>query len=165
MRAFELLALAAGAAAQSITIPVSPVPSNPGGALPKGTKGPSTAGFGLLEDPVVLPSRGGEAVCVTGLVPVHASAMNLLFKFQTPRNQTQVTGTFVDMITSGSPLAQEIMGGTHMVNGTFKISSTLCTPGNNLTPSGVQIATHGVGFDKSYWVSYEDWISLEAMRH
>nr|POF13553.1 hypothetical protein CFP56_02576 [Quercus suber] len=144
-------AVAAVAAARNISIPVSPVPSNPGGALLKNTKGPSTAGFDALQDPSVLPSRGREAVCVTGLVPVHASATNVLFDFHVPDNQTQVTETFIELFTAGSPFSKQIMDGTHSVSGAYNTSATLCTPGDNLTPSVVQILTHGVGFDKSYW--------------
>ncbi|CZT23136.1 uncharacterized protein RCC_08846 [Ramularia collo-cygni] len=62
----------------------SPVPSIPGGSLPAGLAGPDTAGFG--SNPIGLPSHGGEAVCVSGVIPVEASAMNLKFNFGIPAN-------------------------------------------------------------------------------
>lgn len=147
----SVLAFAAGAAAQSMMIPTSPVPAFPGGALPAGTVGPNTAGFGI--NPSVLPSRGGEAVCVSGIVPVEASAMNLKFNYEAPKNQSQVTETFLQYVTQGSTFMKQIMGGMQSVNGTYQIGATLCTPGNNTKPAGVQILTHGVGFDRTYWVS------------
>jgi hypothetical protein len=149
----SILAFAAGASAQMM-IPTSPVPAFPGGALPAGTVGPNTAGFGI--NPSVLPSRGGEAVCVSGHVNVTASAMNLKFNYEAPMNQTQVTETFLEYVTQGSTFQTSIMAGMQPVNGTFSIGATLCTPGNNTKPAGVQILTHGVGFDRTYWVSCED---------
>lgn len=132
-------------------ISTSPVPAFPGGALPAGLQSPSTAGFGL--NPSVLPSRGGEAVCVSGIVPVQASAMNLKFNFETPANQSQVTETFLQFVTQGEGFMKNLMGGMQAVNGTYEIGATLCTPGNETKPEGVQILTHGVGFDRTYWVS------------
>lgn len=78
--------------------------------------------------------------------------MNLKFNYDTPKNQTQVTETFLEYITQGSTFMKQIMGGMQEVKGTYQIGATLCTPGNNTKPSKVQILTHGVGFDRTYWV-------------
>jgi len=119
--------------------------SNPGGAVPANVQAPSISGF---MNPTIQPSRGGLAVCVSGMVPVSASGTNMKFNFDIPANQSQVTQTFVDDVSSGSPFTTQIMAGMQPVNGTYNISATLCTPANNTRPSTVEILTHGVGFHR-----------------
>ncbi|KAF7192168.1 hypothetical protein HII31_06554 [Pseudocercospora fuligena] len=147
MRSSYALAFAAGATAQYSS---NLLPSNPGGAIPAGVQAPATTGF---ENATIHPARGGLAVCVSGYVSVTAStSKNLKFKnFQLPKNQSQVTGGFVDMVSSGSTVSQDITDGTQSVNGTYRIGATLCTPANDTKPEQVQVLSHGVGFDRSYW--------------
>ncbi|EME38054.1 hypothetical protein DOTSEDRAFT_75960 [Dothistroma septosporum NZE10] len=140
------LALATGATAQYSS---SLLASNPGGAIPAGVQAPSSAG---LSNATIQPSRGGLAVCVSGMVSVQASTTkNLKLNLDVPKNQSQVTELFVEDITSGSPFMTEIMGGMQSVNGSYEIGATLCTPANDTKPDQVQILTHGVGFDRYYW--------------
>lgn len=139
MTGLTFLAFAGLAAAQSMTT---------GGALPAGINAPNTAGF---MNPTVQPSRGGAAVCVSGTVPVRAQAENMMFNFTVPANESDVTDTFLKYITQGSTFATSIMEGMHNVSGTYNISSTLCMPANGSAPNGVQLLTHGIGFDRYYW--------------
>ena len=145
---FSTILFAAVAMAQSLQVAAGKsaqyLASDPGGAIPAMVQAPSISGF---MQPTIQPSRGGLAVCVSGMVPVPASAVNEQFHFSIPQNQTGVTQTFISMITSGDPFMEQIMGGLHVVNGTYNISATLCTPANNTKPESVQILTHGVGFD------------------
>ncbi|KAF1356298.1 hypothetical protein BDV97DRAFT_386155 [Delphinella strobiligena] len=135
---YELLALAGLAVAQT-----------PGGAISAGLKSPNTSGF---INPTIQPSRGGGAVCVSGNVTVNAStSKNLKFDYQVPTNESQITETWVDFITSGSPFTTEIMAGTQNVSGSYNISATLCMPGTGLNGTTVQFLTHGIGFDRYYW--------------
>lgn len=146
MRAPTVLALAAGAVAQNETSGGF-LASNPGGALPQNVQAPNITGF---NNATVHPSTGGLAICVSGYVPVQAQASNLKFNFTLPSNQTQVTETFVEMLTAGSPAMKELMAGMQNVSGTYNIWSTYCQP-NGMAPKGVQLLTHGVGFSGSYW--------------
>ncbi|KUJ14467.1 uncharacterized protein LY89DRAFT_650311 [Mollisia scopiformis] len=148
-----IFTLASGAAAQSLQIAAGQsaqyLASNPGGAIPAAVQAPSISGF---TNPTIQPSRGGLAVCVSGMVPVTAStSKNMKFNFDIPMNQSQVTQTFVADVTSGSPFTEQIMAGMQSVNGTYNISATFCTPANNTKPDTVEILTHGVGFDRYYW--------------
>lgn len=122
----------------------------PGGAIPAGLKEPNVSGF---MEPTVQPSRGGGAICVSGIVGVQASTTkNIKLNYQLPANQSQVTQTFLDLFTQGSPFMSQIMGGMNNVSGTYNISATLCMPGDAaLNMTTVQFLTHGVGFDKYYW--------------
>jgi hypothetical protein len=145
----SILALVSGAAAQSLQVAAGQsaqfLASNPGGEVPANVQAPSISGF---MEPTIQPSRGGLAVCLSGMVPVTASSNNIKFNFTLPNNQSQVAQTFVADVTSGSPFTQQIMGGMQPVNGTYNISATLCTPANNTKPTTVEILTHGVGFDR-----------------
>lgn len=149
MQKAAVFAFAASAAAQSQFL----LPSNPGGAVPAGVQPPSTSGF---HNATVQPARGGLAVCVSGFVPVHASTTkNLKFNYTMPKNQSQVTETLLDAITSGSTAMMQLMEGMESVNGTYDIGATLCMPANATDGhgvKGVQLLTHGIGFDRSYWV-------------
>lgn len=119
-----------------------------GGAIPMGVQAPSTMGF---NNATLHPSRGGAAICVSGMIPVHASAMNLAYNYQVPQNESQLTETWVEFITAGSPFMQQIMNGTRNVSGTYDIAATYCLPTNNTKPSSVQLLSHGIGFDRYYW--------------
>ncbi|GAB7338761.1 hypothetical protein MBLNU457_5470t1 [Dothideomycetes sp. NU457] len=120
-----------------------------GGAIPQGVMAPSVAGF---NNATLHPSRGGAAICVSGMIPVQAStSKNLQFNYQVPQNESQLTETWVEYITAGSPFMQQIMNGTQTVSGTYDIAATYCIPPSNPKPSSVQLLTHGIGFDRYYW--------------
>ena len=113
------------------------------------TSAPQSCG---IEDAIVAPSTGGHATCVSGFVDVQAStSRNVRLSLAVPQNQTQVTEIFLDVITPGDTFAKHVQQGSTTVSGTYKIGVTLCTPIGNGVPSGVQLLTHGVGFDRSYW--------------
>ena len=102
------------------------------------------------------PSRsaGGNAKCVEGKVPVTISANNTKILLGEPSNQTVVTEIFQELLQMNSTIAARTNGGHHVISATFEIDSTLCFPVNDTTllktPS-IQVLTHGIGLDKSYW--------------
>ncbi|CAD0109648.1 unnamed protein product [Aureobasidium uvarum] len=140
MSGLTLLALAGMAAAEYT--------SSFGGAIPAGLCAPNTAGF---TNPTVQPSRGGAAICVSGNVAVQATAQNVDFNFNIPANESDVTNTFLELISAGSTFTKSIMGGMQSVSGNYTIASALCMPANGTMPSSVQLLTHGIGFDRYYW--------------
>jgi pimeloyl-ACP methyl ester carboxylesterase len=110
---------------------------------------PQISGFNL---PTFSMSKGGQASCVSGYVPVTASTKeNINLDISLPKNQSQVTEFFVAAYSVGSTVAKDINKGKATVSGTWNIYATLCTPKDNPKPNGVQLLTHGVGFDNSYW--------------
>jgi pimeloyl-ACP methyl ester carboxylesterase len=95
--------------------------------------------------------------------------MNTELKYTGPDNQTVVTETVVEFVQQGSTLSQQVMGEKHNVSGTHNINGKLCFPvGGAPSASSVQLLTHGVGFDKSYWdffsaqYSYQDAAALKG---
>lgn len=73
------------------------------------------------------------------------------FDYHLPKNESQVAETWLEFVTKGSPFTDEIMGGLETISGTYDIGATLCVPANDIKPTGVQLLTHGVGFDRTYW--------------
>jgi hypothetical protein len=145
----SILALASGSAVQSLQVAAGQstqfLASNPGGAVPACVQAPSVSGF---IEPIIQPSRGGLALCVSGMVLVKASSNTMKFNFELPQNQSQVKQTFLADVTSGPPFTKQLMDGMQSVNGTYNISATFCTPANDTMPTTVEILTHGIGFDK-----------------
>ncbi|GAM91161.1 hypothetical protein ANO11243_092080 [Dothideomycetidae sp. 11243] len=120
-----------------------------GRTLPDCVQAPSTNGF---KDATVSPSRGGGAVCVTGMVNIAAtSSKNVKFNFTAPTNQSSVTDTLLKALSGGSPFLQQVQSGMQTVSGNYTLGATLCTPSGNTKPEKVQLLTHGIGFDRHYW--------------
>lgn len=136
-----VLSMATMAAAQGLMM-------NPGGAIPAGIPMPNMTGF---HNATIQPSRGGYAICVSGMIPVQASSTNLKLNFNIPANQSEVTQTFINLITPGSPFVANLVAGTQNVSGTYNTGATMCMPANGTHSSTVQFLTHGVGFDRFYW--------------
>jgi len=120
----------------------------------------SVSGFKL---PTLHTSKGGHASCVSGYVPVKASTDdNINLDISLPKNQSQATEFFVAAYSAGSTVAKDVNKGKATVSGTYSIYATLCTPKDNSKPHGVQLLTHGVGFDNTYWDFAEDYSYVDV---
>ena len=99
-------------------------------------------------------SNGNAAKCVTGKAPVPVSATGVKLLFSGPTNQSVATGLIQQLNQLDSTIATEMSGGQSTIRGTFQIEVTLCFPADSIDNSKVdtvQILTHGIGLDKSYW--------------
>ncbi|KAF4632044.1 hypothetical protein G7Y89_g6085 [Cudoniella acicularis] len=105
---------------------------------------------------IILPSVGGHATCIQGLIPITASAQNYHLNYQGPANQTVATETVVEFLQVNTTLPLQVIGARTTVSGTWNINSKLCFPTSSGAPNAslVQFLTHGVGFDGSYWDFY-----------
>jgi len=147
MRSFAvptILAFAAGTAAWEGNWKRMPAASNDSAV--------STAGF---MDAEIVSSKNGSAICIQGNVPVYASTamnLNITIPVSAITNQTVVTETVVEMLMAGSTLMETVIAGKATVADTYNINAQLCYPrSTGINASSVQILTHGIGFDKSYW--------------
>lgn len=99
-------------------------------------------------------SYGNAAKCVTAIVPIPISATGVNLLFSGPANQSVATELIQQLYQQDSTIAAETNGGQSLIQGTFGIEATLCYPADSITNGKVdtvQILTHGVGLDKSYW--------------
>ncbi|KAN0102813.1 hypothetical protein V8E51_011126 [Hyaloscypha variabilis] len=91
-----------------------------------------------FKNPTIVPSVGGKALCVSGIVDVTASATNHEFLRQASTNWTELTELLLELFQINSTLPATIFGKPTQISGTFGIYSQLCFPQDNLTISDTQ---------------------------
>ncbi|KAK5744964.1 hypothetical protein LTR17_001715 [Elasticomyces elasticus] len=99
--------------------------------------------------------------CTNLTVPVSLSARNVVFNITTPQNNVEVTNLILDLTRQGGSFVEQRVQGYAAVHGNYSLAATYCTPeergpnepesSNRKRPLAVQILTHGLGFDRSYW--------------
>lgn len=105
-------------------------------------------------------SVGGKAICVNGKVPVSVSATNSQLQYTGPANQIDATSLIVDYLTVNSTLPAKVVGAKRTFQANYFVDASLCYPVNGCVDnSTIQILSHGVGFDKSYWDFYNETYS------
>ncbi|KAL9599936.1 MAG: hypothetical protein Q9219_003498 [cf. Caloplaca sp. 3 TL-2023] len=110
-------------------------------------------------------SAGGHADCITGLVPVTITATNSKLALSEPANQTVVTEIVQELVQIDSTIAARTVVGQAVVSGTYQIEATLCIPADAALAAKlktVQILTHGIGLEKSYWDIAPDYSHVDA---
>ena len=99
-------------------------------------------------------SNGNAANCVTANVPVSISTTGINLLLSEPANQSVATGLIQQLYQLDSTIFATVNGGQSTIQGIFQIDTTLCHPANSFNNGAVdtvQILTHGIGLDKSYW--------------
>lgn len=128
-------------------------------------RAPSSSGF---TSPTFSSTSGGHGNCVTGLVPVSITSTNSQILLDEPRSQNNVTELIQELAQVNSVLGQTVTGPQYTLQGTYNIEATLCFPASSSSYNGtVQLLTHGVGFDKTYWdiapgYSYQDFAAQKG---
>jgi pimeloyl-ACP methyl ester carboxylesterase len=85
-------------------------------------------------------------------VDVTASTpLGFKLNYDIPANQSVVTETILEVIQTDSTIAQQVGGQQTTISGNYSVSVRMCFPKEDLATGTVQILTHGIGFDKSYW--------------
>ncbi|KAK5054733.1 hypothetical protein LTR84_001625 [Exophiala bonariae] len=88
--------------------------------------------------------------CQNLTIPVTISARNAIFDVATPETNIEVTNFILNLAQQGHNYSHTILKEYADVSGDYTLAATYCAPlnGNSKT---LQILTHGVGFDRSYW--------------
>ncbi|KZF24214.1 hypothetical protein L228DRAFT_266570 [Xylona heveae TC161] len=102
-------------------------------------------------------------VCTNITVPVSISARNAVFNLS-PLQSNLDAATFTRNYTSiKANFTETTLTGYDTIHGDFNISAKFCRPGVtgstfNSKNGTVQLLTHGIGFDKTYWdLSYNNY--------
>ncbi|KAE8452475.1 hypothetical protein EG329_000377 [Mollisiaceae sp. DMI_Dod_QoI] len=90
--------------------------------------------------------------CINATVPVQISARTGIFDIAIPQMNLEVTDFIFNMTQQGRNFTNTALTGYNTTSGTYNISTEFCRPDNdNSTDPTVQVLTHGIGFDKTYW--------------
>lgn len=107
-----------------------------------------------VQNPTIVYSTGKQAICVNGIFPVSVSSTNTILNLAEPDSQFNVSEIFQELFQAGATIVQQAQGGNRLVQNTYGIGGNLCVPEDNTKLKAVQtleILTHGVGLEKSYW--------------
>ncbi|CAG8163220.1 unnamed protein product [Penicillium salamii] len=91
--------------------------------------------------------------CFNATVEVDISARNGVFdKIKTPETNLDATTFALASTKTGTNITEEALSGYATVGGRYNISTQYCMPKNSASGDHtLQILTHGMGFDKTYW--------------
>jgi pimeloyl-ACP methyl ester carboxylesterase len=96
-----------------------------------------------------------DRVCQELTIPVSVTARNGEFDITAPSNDIEVTNFVLNLAQAGHNYTADLLQNYVTVSGDYSIAATYCHPSSGPTEK-LQILTHGVGFDRSYWdFSYE----------
>ncbi|KAJ5179483.1 hypothetical protein N7492_002693 [Penicillium capsulatum] len=90
--------------------------------------------------------------CYNVTVPVPVTARNGDFGgLQTPQTNLEANMFALAAIQQGSNGTEKALTGYKTISGHYNISAEYCVPSNTRDNAPLQILTHGIGFDKTYW--------------
>ncbi|RYF10420.1 MAG: hypothetical protein EOO77_21590, partial [Oxalobacteraceae bacterium] len=89
--------------------------------------------------------------CTNLTVPVELSARNGVFDVKAPQNDIEVTDFILNNSQQGSNYTAKVLKEYKTVSGHYELAATYCVPSKDEKPKTVQLLTHGIGFDRSYW--------------
>ncbi|KAJ5579870.1 uncharacterized protein N7459_005855 [Penicillium hispanicum] len=97
--------------------------------------------------------------CYNVTVPVAVSARNGNFVFDTPKTNLDATRFALALSRQGRNITEELLDGYNTVSGEYNLATQYCMPDNAVGKDAtVQVLTHGIGFDKTYWdLPYNDY--------
>ncbi|KAI7353072.1 hypothetical protein KC354_g11718 [Hortaea werneckii] len=89
--------------------------------------------------------------CQNLTIPVELSARNGNFPGQeVTETDIEVTNFILNLSQQGNNYTEQVLDGYNTISGSYDLAATYCQPDNG--PANVlQILTHGIGFDRSYW--------------
>ena len=99
-------------------------------------------------------SAGKQALCVNGIFSIPVSSTNTILNLAEPDSQFNVTETFQELLQAGATIVQQAQRGNRLIQSKYGIGGNLCVPKDTAKLTSVQtleILTHGVGLEKSYW--------------
>ncbi|ETN46236.1 uncharacterized protein HMPREF1541_00420 [Cyphellophora europaea CBS 101466] len=95
--------------------------------------------------------------CQNITVSVSITARNGVFNVQPTQSNIEVTDFVLDGTQQGHNATAQVLEGYADVSGTYNLATTYCTPDSG-PGRAVQLLTHGIGFDRSYWdLSYNNY--------
>ncbi|PHH75948.1 hypothetical protein CDD82_4211 [Ophiocordyceps australis] len=106
----------------------------------------------MLKSAILLALASAVAAkrCREIVVPVDISSSNTVYDVATPRTEIDTTNFFLNLARQNSNYSATIAKGHRTIQGSYKLATTYCEPDSG-PGNAIQIMTHGIGFDRSYW--------------
>ncbi|KAG6986582.1 hypothetical protein G7Y79_00077g099740 [Physcia stellaris] len=101
---------------------------------------------------LLLASSAAAKQCMNISVPVDISARTAIFDLPIPQSNSDATAFIQNLTQQGRNFTDLALTGYKNTAGKYQISTQFCVPSvNNVSTPTLQILTHGIGFDKTYW--------------
>ncbi|KFA66079.1 hypothetical protein S40285_08137 [Stachybotrys chlorohalonatus IBT 40285] len=106
----------------------------------------------MLRSSIILSLAAGSLarVCQNITVPVSITSRNGVFNLEAPTTQIDVTDFFLQLSYQGVNYTEKILQDYATISNTYSLAATYCQPDAGPGKT-LQILTHGIGFDRSYW--------------
>ncbi|KAF5663508.1 hypothetical protein FHETE_7455 [Fusarium heterosporum] len=89
--------------------------------------------------------------CTNITVPVSLTSENSVFDISLPLTKIEVTSFVVNLARQGNPpFPAKVLEGQKNISSNYDLAATYCEPDSG-PGHELQIMTHGIGFDRSYW--------------
>ncbi|KAG5942772.1 hypothetical protein E4U53_007167 [Claviceps sorghi] len=96
--------------------------------------------------------------CWNMTIPISISARNGVFDLKPPTTEIEVTALFLDISRPGNNATAQYLKDYATVSGDYTLAATYCEAAAPCARDALQILTHGIGFDRSYWdYPYHSW--------
>ncbi|GKT46328.1 uncharacterized protein ColSpa_06509 [Colletotrichum spaethianum] len=100
--------------------------------------------------PLAFATIAVARVCQNLTVDISITSRNGVYNISAPETNVDVTNIMIGLSIPGHDFSADYFVDYANVSGTYQLASTYCEPDSG--PGRVlQILTHGVGFDRSYW--------------
>lgn len=101
----------------------------------------------------ILTASGTVAArkCQDIIVPIHIQALQPTYDIPIPQNNLDVVDFILNLTQQSSRFTVTAQTGHHTTSGCYNISAKFCQSDYGSQFPTVQVLTHGIGFDKSYW--------------
>ncbi|KAI9664983.1 MAG: hypothetical protein M1821_006431 [Bathelium mastoideum] len=99
----------------------------------------------------LLGNNAAAKTCKSLDVPVNIEARQGTFNIPQLQSNLDATKFAQDSTSNQGNLTEEALTGYQTITGTYNISATFCAPDSNASNTTVQVLSHGIGSDKSYW--------------
>ncbi|GAB7347321.1 hypothetical protein MBLNU459_g3399t1 [Dothideomycetes sp. NU459] len=107
--------------------------------------------FHLLGSAALFGALAAAKTCVNVTVPVNINARQAVFDVPAIESNYDATRFSLNFTNQGQNFTNISTTGYQTVRGSYNISAKFCRPDNVTTNPTVQVLSHGIGFDKSYW--------------
>lgn len=97
-----------------------------------------------------LSSANPGRQCIDMTIEVPVVARNAVFNLTAPKNNIEVTNFVLEQTRQGHDFTNEVLTGYSTIEDTYHVAATYCEPQSGPS-STVQLLTHGIGFDRTYW--------------